>query len=88
MSARGMTEEAVEVLARRNFEAEQGDGWDDLPEQVKPGWRKEARAQAETVAPFIAAQALEEAADSIAAGGNISRWLRARARAAAVRGEG
>jgi hypothetical protein len=58
---------AVVALAIRNFEAEQGDGeWDHLPESIKPGWIKEARAQCEAAAPFIAAQALDEAADESA----------------------
>jgi len=58
-----ITDEAVEALAKRNLESELGDGeWDNVPEQVKPGWRKEARAQAEAVAPFIAAEAWEEGA--------------------------
>lgn len=63
--ASNVSDETVEALARRNFEAEQGTAkWERCWEDAKAGWRREARAQVEAIAPQLRAQALREAADA------------------------
>lgn len=47
--------EAVEAVARRNYEAEWGDGWEGVIDQIKRGWLNEARAQCEAAAPYMLA---------------------------------
>jgi len=57
-----MTAEVIDALARRNFEAEQGDStWGTCPEDAKPGWVREAAAQAATIAPYLLAAGWDEA---------------------------
>ena len=56
-----ISDEAVEALARRNFEAEQGSAkWEQCWEDAKAGWRREARAQVEAITPHLMAQAWDE----------------------------
>lgn len=63
-------EEAIEAVAKLNFEASyrlyREIGWDELEEDHRAGWLKEARDQCEAAAPFIRAQALMDAADELA----------------------
>jgi hypothetical protein len=49
--------EAVEAVAKRNYEAEWGDGWEGVIDQIKRGWLNEARAQCEAAAPYMQAEA-------------------------------
>ena len=51
-------DEAVEAVARRNYEAEWGDGWDGVIPNIKRGWLNEARAQCEAAAPHLMAPVL------------------------------
>jgi len=53
-------DEAVEAVARRNYEAEWGDGWDGVIPNIKRGWLNEARAQCEAAAPHLMAQGWDE----------------------------
>ena len=64
---------AIEALARRNFEAEQGGNtWDTCPEDAKPGWVGEAAAQAATIAPYLMAAGWDEAIGVLYRAGSIS----------------
>jgi hypothetical protein len=56
-------EAAVEAVAERNYEAEWGDGWEGVIEQIKRGWLNEARAQCEAAAPHMLRAAKAEAWD-------------------------
>lgn len=54
-------EEAVEAAAREAY----GHPWDNAPEWAKQEARRIAREHLEAAAPFIAAQALRDAADTV-----------------------
>lgn len=58
-------DEAVEALARWNFESEHGGGeWDHCYEDARTGWLSAARNQCEVVAPYLMAAAWDECAQS------------------------
>lgn len=61
-------QQAVNAVAKYNFEVSYHEiPWADLPDDIKAGWLEEAQAQCKAAAPYLRAQALEDAADELAA---------------------
>lgn len=60
-------QDAVTALAKHNFEVSYHEiPWAELADDIKAGWLEEALAQCEAAAPWLRAQALEDAADEMA----------------------
>ena len=74
-----ISDEAVEAAAKAQFEKwHPEEKWDDRPD-IQRIFRRDARAALDAAAPYIAAQALNEAASKITDPyfKSTSEWLRA-----------
>ena len=58
-------DEAVEAAARAAAKDEEASNWDDEPQYYRNGWLNRMQVALEAAAPYIRAQALEDAADRI-----------------------
>jgi hypothetical protein len=56
-----ISDEAVEAGAKCHYEAELGVNWDDVRPSVKRGYIDDARRMLEAAAPYMYAQALDDA---------------------------
>lgn len=88
-----VSEEAVEAGARASYEhANFGAPWDECPQEWRASYGDSIRAALEAAAPFIAAQALEEAAEGWWLRDDVQdrfgAWSWLRLRAAELRGQG